>query len=139
MLDLSSLKAAIDSLANAISVAEDVSYLHDIPMNVREVIKAGVIQNFEFTYELCFKFMVRWISLNISPEDATPRTKRDIFRTAARYRLIEDPVRWFGYTEARNETSHTYDQITAEKVYAVISEFLTDARFFYAELEKIND
>ncbi len=91
MLDLTSLKYAIDSLDNAVRVYQNRDYIEHIPDNIREIIQAGIIQNFEFTYELCWKFMVRWISLNISPQDASPRTKRDIFRTAARYGLIQDP------------------------------------------------
>jgi nucleotidyltransferase substrate binding protein (TIGR01987 family) len=139
MLDLSSLKSALDSLANAVSVAEDRTYMDEAPLKVREVIEAGVIQNFTITYELCYKFMVRWITLNISPQEAAPRTKREIFRTAARYGLIRDPKRWFAYTDPGNETSHTYDRQKAEKVLFVAREFLEDARSFYHDLEKLND
>ena len=83
--------------------------------------------------------MVRWISINVSPEDASPRTKRDILRTAARYGLIQDPSRWFTYTESRNETSHTDDPEKAGRVLAVASGFLKDAKYLYGELEKPND
>lgn len=107
MLDLSSLQSAIASLENAISVAEEYPSGSDQVRRVQNVIEAGVIQNYKITYELCYKFMVRWISLNVSPEDASPRTKREIFRTAARFGLIQDPIRWFEYTESRNLTFHT--------------------------------
>ena len=43
MLDLSSLKAAIYSLDNALSVAGNREYMMNIPLNVRELIEAGVI------------------------------------------------------------------------------------------------
>ena len=138
MLDLTSLRDAIKSLNNAVTVVQNQDLMEQAPENVREVIEAGVIQNFEFTYELCWKFMVRWISLNVSPEDASPRTKRDIFRTAARYGLIQDPQHWFRYTDARNETSHVYDRKKAELVLGITGEFLKDAELFVVELESVN-
>ena len=63
-------------------------------------IRAGVIQHFEFTYELSWKFIQRWLRLNASAEDAEPLTRRELFRTAARYGLIGDPQPWFRYSEA---------------------------------------
>jgi len=138
MLDLTSLKNAIQSLDNAVSVVQNSEVMRQTPGNIREVIEAGVIQNFEFTYELCWKFMVRWISQEISPEEASPRTKRDIFRTAARYGLIRDPKPWFRYAEARNMTSHAYDRKKAETVLAIAGELLSDAKVFYREIEAVN-
>ncbi|HWQ65117.1 MAG TPA: nucleotidyltransferase substrate binding protein [Methanospirillum sp.] len=58
MLDLTSLNNAIKSLDNAVLVLQDEEGEKRIPANVREVIEAGVIQNSEFTYDLCWKFMV---------------------------------------------------------------------------------
>jgi len=139
MLVLSPLQSAICSLENAISVAEEYSSGNDSERRVRDVIEAGVILNYKFTYELCYKFMVRWISLNVSPEDASPRTKREIFMTASRFSLIQDPIRWLEYTESRNLTSHTYDRKKADQVLSAAPGFLEDARFFLHELERMND
>lgn len=138
MLDLSSLRASIDSLENASEVRGNAVLMSQMPENVRDVIEAGVIQNFVFTYEICYKFMVRWITLNVSPDLAHPRTKRDTFRTAAQYGLIRDPRSWFIYTDARNETSHTYSRRKAEKILENIPEFLIDAKYFLRELELLN-
>ena len=138
MLDLTPLNDALHSLQNAVAVIRDETGISNTPTNVREVIEAGVIQNFKVTYQLCWKFTVRWISLQVSPEETSPRTKRDIFKTAARYGLIEDPKRWFRYTEARNVTSHAYDRKKAEIVLKIAPEFFIDAEQFYAELERVN-
>ncbi len=82
--------------------------------------------------------MVRWISQEIPPEEPFPRTKRDIFRTAARYGLIRDQKPWFRYVEAHYMTSHAYDRKKAETVLAIVGEFLSDAKGFYREIEVVN-
>ena len=48
--------------------------------------KAGAIQAFEYTYELCWKTMKR-ILANQNIETSIPK---DIFRTSAQFNLIED-------------------------------------------------
>ena len=45
-------------------------------------IAAGVIQNFAFTYELCWKFMKRWIEENVNSEIVDGVTRRELFRKA---------------------------------------------------------
>ena len=88
-LDLSSLKKAVVSIEKALNVAtpEKLAAMTD---DLREVIKAGIIQNFEFTYELCWKFMKRWLEMNISPTTADGVTRRELFRLAAENLLIDD-------------------------------------------------
>ncbi|PNU21525.1 hypothetical protein C2E25_01290 [Geothermobacter hydrogeniphilus] len=55
---------------------------------------AGVILNFKFTYELCWKFLKRWMENNISSESAEGITRRQLFRLAVESRLIDDVERW---------------------------------------------
>ncbi len=105
----------------------------------RDVIRAGVIQNFEFTFELCWKFIRRWMRINGTPEGAEPRTRKDLFRMAARSELIQDPGPWFAYAEARNITSHTYDKKKADSVYQVAVSFVKDARLLFEQLRVTND
>ena len=87
-LDLSSLKNAVSSLKQALNVAHDSVFMNGLNQAQQETIRAGVIQNFEFTYELCWKFIQRWIRANVSQEDASPVTRKDLFRIAAQRGLI---------------------------------------------------
>jgi len=114
-LDLSSLKRAIASLDNAVRIATSGEKMAALGEEGQQVVRAGVIQNFELTFELCWKFIQRWIILNKTPEDAEPFTRKDLFRMAARYGLVEDPLRWFEYGDAQNLTSHAYDEDKARK------------------------
>ena len=137
-LNLDSLSKAIDSLSRAILVVE--KYKDSPDRDMLETVRAGVIQSFEVSYEQCWKMIQRWIRENRTPEDGdNPRTRKELFRRAARYGLIVDPVPWFTYGEARNLSSHTYDKTRAESVYEIARNFLGDAQYLLHQLEEMND
>ena len=139
-LDLSSLHKAIDSLEKTLKVAENKVLAAELDNDVKDAIRAGVIQNFEFTYELCWKFMRRWLKENADVEEAEyPRTRKELFRLAARFGLIKEPLSWFSYSDARNLTSHTYDEDKAESVYETAVGFMEDARYLLDKLQERND
>jgi nucleotidyltransferase substrate binding protein (TIGR01987 family) len=104
-----------------------------------ETMRAGVIQNFEFTFELCRKFMRRWLENNPGLLGSDIITNKVIFRLSAQEKLIDNPVEWFRFQEARNISSHTYDEEKAEKVLKVAIEFLPSAKQFLSNLERAND
>ena len=137
-LDLTSLRKVVISLEKALTVGS-VERLATMPEDHQEVIKAGVIQNFEIAYEVCWKFMRRWLSENMGPTTVDGVTRRELFRASAESKLITDVDQWMEYHEARNETSHTYDQDTADDVYRVAQTFYLDARKLLEVLEKKND
>jgi nucleotidyltransferase substrate binding protein (TIGR01987 family) len=139
-LDLSSLRKAVDSLEKALRVAEDKALADSLSSDAKDAIRAGVIQNFEFTYELCWKFMRRWLKENADVEEAEyPRTRKELFRLAARFDLIKEPLSWFTYSDARNLTSHTYDEDKAETVYETAVDFIEDAKYLLERLQELND
>lgn len=138
-LDLTSLRKAVNSLNQAIKVA-NAMIKGSVDTDQEEVIRAGVIQNFEFTYELCWKFMQRWLKDNQNREEASlPRTRKELFRMAARYGLIKGPLPWFEYGDARNLTAHTYNEDKAEIVFKQAVQFVDDARYLLEQLERLND
>jgi nucleotidyltransferase substrate binding protein (TIGR01987 family) len=133
-LELSSLKKAVDSLDRALVVTGGPAEAAQ-----KEVLRAGVIQNFEFTYELCWKFMKRWLEVNNGGPAVDGATRKELFRLAAESRLITGVENWFKYHAARNETAHTYDPAKAAEIYALAGPFAVDARRLLETLEKRND
>ena len=137
-LDLGSLQQAIRSLESATEVFGYKQVDLQTPAAEMNVIRAGVIQNFEFTYELCWKYMKRWLEEQVGAAyvDGVPR--RELFRLAAENRLLTDVDRWMDFHHARNRTSHTYDTAIAEVVLRESLEFLPAAQEFLHRLEHRN-
>lgn len=73
----------------------------------------SVIQRFEFTYELVWKTLKRILAFK--GLDIT--NPRDVFREAAKQKLITDPTIWFEFINKRNLTVHTYNPDVAEDIY----------------------
>jgi nucleotidyltransferase substrate binding protein (TIGR01987 family) len=138
-LELSSLKKAINSFNRSIAVISKKLSEDNQDYDEIETIKAGVIQNFEFTYELCWKFMKRWIESNIGSEIVDGVTRIELFRVSAENRLISDVDIWMKYHRARNQTSHIYDEEISESVFQIAISFLIDAKNLLSNLEKRND
>ena len=106
---------------------------------LRVAVRSGAIKHFELTYELSWLSIKKWLEANVSPITGDGVTRRELFRLAAESRLIDDVDRWMRYHQARNRTSHTYREATANEVYCAIPEFLADARSLLAILEAKND
>lgn len=138
-LDLQSLRSSTASLTNLLAVSESDGRMLRLSEVEREGIRAGVIQNFEVTYELSWKLMSRWLSENVGRTVVDGVTRRHLFRLAAEHRLIEDVDAWMRHHQARNQTSHMYNQEVAARVYAAAYGFAQDARRLLAALEERND
>jgi nucleotidyltransferase substrate binding protein (TIGR01987 family) len=139
MLDLTSLKKAIISFEKVLMVVERKKNSIDFDIDEFEAIKAGAIQNFEFTYELCWKLMKRWLEANLTPGMMEGVSRKQLFRYAAENHLINNFDAWMKYHEMRNQTSHTYNQDEANEIYTKVDDFLKDAINFYDALEARND
>ncbi len=96
-------------------------------------------QYFEIVYELCWKFIQRWLRINGTPDEAEHLlTRKDLFRLAARYGLIDDPQPWFEFGDARNLTSHTYNAAEADAVLAQATPLAHAARSLLDQLQARN-
>lgn len=77
---------------------------------------AGVIQYFEFTFELAWKTIKDFLEL----EGHSLNTPREILKKAFEIGLILDGEKWLNMLEKRNLLSHTYSQSQAENAFEMI-------------------
>lgn len=139
MLDLSALQRAVMSLEAVIGETRNETFMASLNEVQRSAFIAGAIQNFEFTYELCWKFMKRWLDLNLGSTYVEGVSRRELFRLAHQSRLIDSVDDWMLFHRARNQTSHVYDRKVADEVYSVAVRFLPDARELLQRIESKND
>jgi len=133
-LDITSLKNSIDALEKSIAVYGENSSGGDI--DLKNTLRSGIIQNFETAYELCWKFMKRWLEINVAPDIVLGVTRREFYRIACENRLISNAGEWWDFHDARNRTSHVYSAKTAEDVFNAAVKFIAPAKKFAADLEK---
>ena len=135
-LDLSSLRQALASLADGLEVVSDAAWFNAQDDKVRHTLIAGVIQNFEFVYEISTKMLRRRLELDaLNPSEVDFSNFKDVLRMAAEKGLISDVPAWFAYRQMRNITAHTYDPQKAQQVFAGTQAFLLNARLLLARLE----
>jgi nucleotidyltransferase substrate binding protein (TIGR01987 family) len=98
----------------------------------------GLIQRFEYTYELCHKMLRRYLDVTEpSPEMLEEMSFQDIIRLASERGLIlGDWEDWFQYRKKRNTTSHGYDEEKAVQVVEVIPAFVKEAEHLRDEINR---
>lgn len=79
----------------------------------------GVIQRFEFTYELSWKALKRILAF----KGLDVNNPRDVFREAAKHKFISDPTVWFEFIRKRNLTVHTYNADCANEIFESLPKF----------------
>ena len=138
-LELDSLRKSVAVLVDLLVVSEDDARMGQLSEVERNGIRSGVIQNFEVTYELSWKLMTRWLNTYIGTGVADGVTRRQLFRLATENRLIPDVDLWMQHHDARNATSHIYDEEKAALVYRATRDFAHDARLLLEALDARND
>jgi nucleotidyltransferase substrate binding protein (TIGR01987 family) len=103
-----------------------------------EQIRDGLIQRFEFTYELTHKMLKRYLKETAASPDEIDRVPfADLVRSVNAQGLLRDDwPAWRRFREMRARTSHTYDAKVASQVASAIPGFLEEAEHFYAELQR---
>ena len=129
MLNIQSLINAHNSLDKGIKRAR-----HDsTDLEVRD----ACIQRFEYTFELAIKTIKRYIEMEMPiSQNIDQLNYRDLLRIADEIGLIQHVEVWFTYREARNQTSHAYDQNKAAMVFQVAIDFLEKSRFLIKQIHQ---
>ena len=99
---------------------------------VLDIALDAVIQRFEFTFEQAWK-SIRLAAKAVGYDCKSPR---GCLKLAYKMEWIEDEEKWLRLLEARNLTSHTYDQETAMEVYETVKDNFEVFQSLLEELRK---
>ena len=124
-------KIILTPFQNAVRSLEDIL---TEPFSV--IVRDATVQRFEYTFELAVKMMMRVLEALPTTQNLDQMPYRDLIRLAAEVGLLTDTDVWFNYREARNLTSHAYDEKKAELVFDTAKRFAKDARLLCDTLEK---
>lgn len=127
--DLSPLDRAIQRLNEGwIRYQQDISDTQ---------IRDGLIQRFEFTYEISHRMLKRYLeATSANPAEFDDMAFQDLIRTGnERGLLLSSWPQWRTYRDMRAKTSHTYDENVALEVVAGIPDFQKEAAFLYRKLQ----
>lgn len=119
------LETALETLNKALKEAEKDNG------DYAEYVRDAVIQRFEYSYELAWKTMKRFLKMY---RDVDENIIAEIYRYAMEGGVIEDASVWMQFHKARNLTPHTYNQATAKEVFDMAAPFYKAAKEF---LEKV--
>ena len=127
-IDFSPLEKALTSLnralVRALAAPED------------EELRDACIQRFEYTFELCWKMLRRYLEVTLpNPEEVDGMSFQTLIRTGSEQGLLLNGWdRWVNYRKARGTSSHVYDGEKAREVFGVVPEFLLEAKYLLGKL-----
>lgn len=103
-----------------------------------EQVRDGLIQRFEFTYELSYRILGRYLKeITASPNEVERLPFADLVRSGNAQGLLRGSwPEWRRFREMRARTSHTYSADAAAQVVAAIPAFLEEAEHLCAELQR---
>jgi nucleotidyltransferase substrate binding protein (TIGR01987 family) len=129
-LDTSALERAIGRLEEAVT-----AYQTDTSQSL---IRDGLVQRFEFTYEISQRLLRRYLMANPGPPELINSMNfADIIRIANQNGLLlGNWPRWKTFRDMRARTSHSYNEAIALDVGAGIPGFLDEARYLRDRLRE---
>lgn len=106
-----------------------------VPIN--DIFKQGLIQSFEFTHELAWNVMKDFATDQGMTEI---RGSKDATRYAAQVNLIEDGHLWMQMIQSRNQSTHTYDEETANRILVeIIRRYMAAFLLFEQKMQEIKN
>ena len=100
-------------------------------------IRDGLIQRFEFTYEISHKMLKRFLE-DTSPTPAIydSMSFADLIRSGNEHAfLLGTWAEWKTYRDMRARTSHSYNEDIAREVVDGIIPFIAEARYLLSQLK----
>ncbi|MEI6728938.1 MAG: HI0074 family nucleotidyltransferase substrate-binding subunit [bacterium] len=102
-----------------------------------DIIRDSAIQRFEYTFELSWKMLKRFLKEAFEVE-TDEMSYIEIAKNASKKGLISNPDLWLEFRKARNYTSHAYSESGAEQSYASSELFLPEVQALLEKFKEIN-
>lgn len=101
--------------------------------NPSELEKAGIIQIFEFTFELAGKTVKDFLE----EKEVIVKFPRDTIKEGFIYEIIKDGDLWMDMLQKRNLMAHTYNQHNAALAYKlIVDQYFDELYDVYLTLKK---
>lgn len=129
-------------MAGSLSIDELVKAVHTLQIALRfakesagnderyKIARDACIQRFEYCIELAWKVSIKALG-------STTRAAKPAVREMARADLISSAESWLDYIEARNNSSHSYDEDVARGVFTQIQKFNDDVASLIVKLQTL--
>ncbi len=117
-----------------VSLEKALTYYQKTPSVDEEMQKAfrdACIQRFEYCIELSWKVSMKALG-------STTLAAKPAIREMARNNLILNPELWMSFIEARNHSSHSYDEEVATKVFKAIEIFYKEVKVLLTNLKQMS-
>ena len=97
--------------------------------------RAGIIQAFEYNFELVWKIMKRFLEAR----GKIANSPKETFRMAALEGFIDNPELWFDFLKKRNLTVHTYQEEEINKIILICPIFSNEIKKFLGNIGVTED
>lgn len=105
--------------------------------NLNELEKQGLIQSFEYTYELAWKTIKDFYE---NQGEINIQGSKDAFRIAFNRHLINNGEQWMQMMEDRNLTTHSYDETISNNIIQnIYQNYIHLFRYLKNALENIEN
>lgn len=125
-LSFDELEKVLKTLDEALNFAKQ-SQTNEVQFKIA---RDACIQRFEYCIELSWKVAMK--ELGSQTKFAKPA-----IREMARADLIESAEIWLDFIEARNSSSHAYDEDIAQKVFLEIQKYSHESKKFIVKLKNL--
>lgn len=120
------LEKAVNTLKEALHFAERARQ----DLLQFKIVRDACIQRFEYCIELSWRVSMK--KLGSQTKFAKPA-----IREMARADLIDSAELWLGFIEARNDSSHSYDEDVAQRVFIEIQKYQPEAERLLSRLRSL--
>jgi len=105
-----------------------------------DALRDSVIKRFEFTYSTVLGTLRKYFyNKAFLSDDVNTMTFNDMIRTANQFNLLNSNLeKWTDFRQARNMTSHAYDENIAMKVVEIVPDFYNEVSFLILKLNENN-